>query len=92
MNIRLLKINAMKRFTRWLDINNVHPALWNEWMWNSKTFMGLHRRQEQADERNKFCRNRKGKSLKGLEYDRFKQGSKANQLLNYITTRKKRHI
>ena len=29
MNIRLLKINAMKRFCRWLNTNRVATYLWD---------------------------------------------------------------
>jgi hypothetical protein len=29
MNIKLLNLNAMKRFSKWLDINSVHMSFWN---------------------------------------------------------------
>jgi len=87
MNTRLLKINAMKRFARWLDTNRVALHLWDEWCWNSKVFMGLVRRDEQCTERDKFCRDRKRPGFEHLEHDRSNQGSKAYELLRYIEKR-----
>jgi len=77
----------MKRFARWLDINHVHPAMWDEWMDYNKVWDGLERRQAQADERDKFCRNRKRPGFKRLAYDRVHQFSKAQELLTYIKKR-----
>jgi len=91
MKINLLKINTMKRFAKWLDTNNVHYTLWDKWMWNDKVFLGLDRRQRQANERDKFCRNRKRPGFKHLADNRLEQFSKSDKLLTYIVKRKARN-
>ena len=87
MNTRLLKINAMKRFAKWLDINHVHPDMWDEWMYYEKVWNGLERRQQQAYERDRFCRDRKRPSFKRLAYDRVNQFIQAQELLTKIKKR-----
>ena len=50
MNTRLLKINAMRQFTEWLDTNYVHLSLFRVYvhMPLSKTYIGLEKREERA--------------------------------------------
>ena len=60
-------------------------------MWNDKVFLGLDRRQRQANERDKFCRNRKRPGFKHLADNRLEQFSKSDKLLTYIVKRKARN-
>ena len=85
MKIKLLKINDMKKFTIWLEINHVHLSLWDKWFWNDKVFIGLDKREREATERDKFCRNRKG--FEHFAYNKINLCAKANQLLTYIQKR-----
>ena len=63
MKKTLLKINNMKRFTRWLDQNNVHLEIvrtffdtpWLMWPNERKS---IERRLESTEQRDKFCKNR----------------------------------
>lgn len=93
MNTRLLKINAMRRFAKWLDINSVHLSLWRIYvhMPLSKTYIGLEKRQQQADERDIFWNNR-CKIRPNFKEDvfvspRVAQFSKSQKLLGYIVRR-----
>ena len=95
MKIRLLKINAMKRFAKWLDINSVHLSLWLAHLNNpfGKIYLGLQKRQKQADERDKFWENRckiRPNYNDVFVSTRIKQSIKATKLLNYIIKRKSR--
>ena len=61
MKTKLLYKNAMKRFSRWLDINSVATHLWGEYNPIGKIYLGLERRQQAADERDKFVEDRRRK-------------------------------
>lgn len=93
MKIRLLKIDAMKRFAEWLDVNSVHMSLWSANI-NDKTFFGLEKRQKKADDRDKFwnsrCKMRPNTYGDSFLAPRIEQSIKADRLLNYIITRKSR--
>jgi len=96
MNTRLLKINAMKQFTKWLDTNYVHLSLFRVYvhMPLSKTYIGLEKREERARQRDKFWKARckirpkfRGDSFLPPRVAHF---SKAERLLSYIIKRKQR--
>jgi len=95
MKTRLLKINAMKRFAKWLDINSVHLSLWLAHLNNpfGKVYLGLEKRQKQANQRDKFwenrCRTRPSYNDPFVP-PRVAQYSKAQELLAYINERKSR--
>ena len=88
MKTKLLYKNAMKRFGRWLDINSVSTHLWGEYNPVGKIYLGLERRQEAANKRDKFVENRRRKrpGWKSM-YLRYEQSSKALELINYILKR-----
>jgi len=96
MNTRLLKINAMKQFTKWLDTNYVHLSLFRVYVYMplSKTYIGLEKREERARQRDKFwqarCETRP--KFKGDIFvsPRVAHFVKAEKLLKYILKRKKR--
>jgi len=96
MNTRLLKINAMKRFTRWLDTNYVHLSLFRVYvhMPLSKTYIGLEKREERARQRDKFwkarCKIRPKFSNEPFVSARIAHGVKATDLLGYIIKRASR--
>ena len=83
MKTKLLYKNAMKRFSRWLDINSVATHLWGEYNPVGKIYLGLERRQEAANERD---RRRKRPGWKSM-YLRYEQSCKAENLINYILKR-----
>tara|TARA_R110002049_G_scaffold163486_1_gene329431 strand:+ start:113 stop:466 length:354 start_codon:yes stop_codon:yes gene_type:complete len=96
MNTKLLKINAMKQFTKWLDINSVHLSLWRIYvhMPLSKIYIGLEKRDQKAKDRDQFWKARceirpkfKGDIFVSPRVAHF---VKAEKLLNYILKRKKR--
>jgi len=93
MNIKLLNLNAMKDFAKWLDINSVHMSLWSAHI-NDKTFFGLEKRQKKADDRDKFwinrCKIRPNTYGDSFLAPRIEQSIKANTLLKYIIKRKSR--
>jgi len=92
MKIRLLKINAMKRFVKWLDVNSVHSSLWSAHI-HDDTFFALEKRQKQADDRDKFWFDRCEKRPRYKDPfvpPRVAQYSKAQELLAYINERKSR--
>ena len=78
----------MKRFSRWLDINSVATHLWSEYNPIGKIYLGLERRQQAADERDKFIedRRRKRPGWRSM-YLRYEQSCKAENLINYIYKR-----
>jgi len=88
MKTKLLYKNAMKRFSRWLDINSVATHLWGEYNPFGKIYLGLERRQEAANERDRFVENRRRKrpGWKSM-YLRYEQSCKAENLINYILKR-----
>ena len=96
MNTRLLKINAMKQFTKWLDTNYVHLSLFRVYvhMPLSKTYIGLEKREERAGQRDKFwkarCKIRPKFSDEPFVSSRIAHGIKATDLLGYIIKRKQR--
>lgn len=88
MKTKLLYKNAMKRFSRWLDINSVATHLWSEYNPIGKIYLGLERRQQAADERDKFVEDRRRKRPKWKQmFLRYEQSSKAENLINYIFKR-----
>lgn len=93
MKIRLLKIDVMKKFAEWLDVNSVHMSLWSANI-NDKTFFGLEKRQKKADDRDKFwnsrCKMRPNTYGDSFLAPRIEQSIKADRLLNYIIKRKSR--
>ena len=78
----------MKRFSHWLDTNSVATHLWSEYNPIGKIYLGLERRQQAANERDKFVidRRRKRPGWKSM-YLRYEQSSKALDLTNYILKR-----
>ena len=88
MKTKLLYKNAMKRFSRWLDINRVATHLWDEYNPVGKIYLGLERRQQAAEERDKFVNDR-SKKRPGWRsmYLRYEQSFKAENLINYICKR-----
>ena len=78
----------MKRFSHWLDINSVATHLWGEYNPVGKIYLGLERRQEAANERDRFVENRRRKrpGWKSM-YLRYEQSCKAENLINYILKR-----
>ena len=46
MDVRLLKINAMKRFYKFMNTNMVALNLWSEYNPVGKIYAGLEKRQE----------------------------------------------
>jgi len=91
MNTKLLKINAMKRFTRWLDINNVATYFWDIYNPLGKIYAGIERRAKEAHERDIFCeeRGKKRQKWSGV-YSRLHHYCKAEILLGYIKKRYER--
>ena len=88
MKTKLLYKNAMKRFSRWLDTNSVATHLWGEYNPIGKIYLGLEKRQQAADERDKFVEDRRKKRPKWKQmYLRYEQSSKALDLINYICKR-----
>ena len=88
MKTKLLYKNAMKRFSHWLDTNSVATHLWSEYNPIGKIYLGMERRQQAANERDKFVidRRRKRPGWKSM-YLRYEQSSKALDLTNYILKR-----
>jgi len=91
MNTRLLKINAMKRFNKWLSTRNVATYLWDLYNPLGKIYAGLERRQAEADARDTFIdeRSKKRNSWKWM-FMRQNQDVIGNRLLGYIQTRYER--
>ena len=91
MKNNLLKVNAMKKFARWLDTNRVHIELWDMYNPMGKIYEGLERRQQRADDRDRFCRIRSRQRISWKDtYSRLGQFIKAELLLKYIKHRYKR--
>ena len=78
----------MKRFSHWLDTNSVATHLWSEYNPIGKIYLGLERRQQAANERDKFVEDRRKKrpGWKSM-YLRYEQSCKAENLINYIFKR-----
>jgi hypothetical protein len=88
MNIRLLKINAMKRFCRWLNTNRVATYLWDMFNPVGKIYLGLERRQQAADERDQFVEERrKIRPNWRWTFERQNQFIMATRLLEFVTLR-----
>ena len=96
MNTKLLKINAMKKFTEWLYTNQVHLSVFRVYvhMPLSKPQIGLEKREERARQRDKFwqarCKVRPKFSNEPFVSMRIAHGVKATDLLGYIIKRKQR--
>ena len=88
MNINLFKINKMKKVGRWLDVSSVAIDLWEQYNPIGKIYLGLEKRQQTADARDKFVRTRM-KTRPGwrMMFLRYEQSSKALDLINYILKR-----
>lgn len=94
MNTRLLKINAMKRFVRWLDQSEVHHSTIDYWaspFCRGKEWENISERLDSVQERWKFCCNR-GKKRKHWKSSmlRSEQYVIANKLLYFIQQRYER--
>lgn len=91
MKTRLLKINAMKKFTRWLDTRRVAPYLWSIYNPLGKIWAGLERRDADASARDVFV-NERGKKRNSWKWMflRHNQGVIGYRLLNYIQKRYER--
>jgi len=88
MDIRLLKINAMKRFCRWLDTNRVATYLWSEFNPVGKIYLGLERRQRISEIRDKFVEERRKKRpYWKWAFERQGQSIIANKILEFVTLR-----
>ena len=88
MNIRLLKINAMKRFCRWLDTNRVAVYLWDMFNPVGKIYLGLEKRQRTAEIRDKFVEERRKKRpYWKWAFERQGQSIIANRILKFVTLR-----
>ena len=88
MKVNLLKINKIKKVGRWLDVNSVAIDLWEQYNPIGKIYLGLEKRQEAANRRDKFVKHRM-KIRPGWKnmYLRYEQSSKALELINYILKR-----
>jgi len=88
MKVNLFKINKMKKVGRWLDVNSVAIDLWEQYNPIGKIYLGLEKRQQAANRRDKFVRDRM-KVRPGWKkmYLRYEQSSKALDLINYILKR-----
>ena len=85
MNIRLLKINAMKRFHRWATMTGDHGTIANcFWMMSVKAIDRAMQKQKDINERDSWFIKRK-KAI--VSYER---GPIADTLLKYIKERKTR--
>lgn len=90
---KFLKINNMKRFTKWLDENDVHLETIRTYfdmpwvMWPNER-KGIERRLKATEERDKFCSER-AKTRPGWRNceTRFGQYKKAEKLLEYVKSR-----
>lgn len=88
MNIRLLKINAAKRFCRWLNTNRVATYLWDMFNPVGKIYLGLERRQKTAETRDKFVEERRKKRpYWKWAFERQGQSIIANRILEFVTLR-----
>ena len=88
MKTNLLKINAMKRFSRWLDTNRVATYLWDAYNPTGKIYLGLEKRQKESEERDKFVTKRiKIRPNWTWLFMRQNHYHKAESLLNYISRR-----
>jgi hypothetical protein len=94
MNTRLLKINAMKRFSRWLDQSEVHHSTIDYWasqFCRGKEWENISKRLDSVQERWKFCCERAKKRKKwGSSILRSEQYKLAGRLLTYIKKRNER--
>jgi hypothetical protein len=85
MNIRLLKINAMKRFHRWATMTGDHGTIAAcFWMMSVKAIDRAMQKQKDINERDSWFIKRK-KAI--VSYER---GPIADTLLKYIKERKTR--
>lgn len=94
MKTRLLKINAMKKFTRWLDQSEVHHSTIDYWaspFCRGKEWENISERLDSVQERWSFCssRGRKRKHWRSSIL-RSEQYMIANKLLNFIKHRHER--
>lgn len=94
MKTRLLKINAMKRFVRFLDQPNVHHSTVDYWaspFCRGKEWENISNRMDSVEERWNFCLDR-GKKRKHWKSSmlRSEQYTIANKLLHFIQKRYER--
>ena len=85
MNIRLLKINAMKQFHRWATMTGDHGTIADcFWMMSVKAIDQAMQKQKDIDERDSWFIKRK-KAIVSYERNPI-----ADTLLKYIKERKTR--
>ena len=84
MNTRLLKINAMKKFSRWMSMTGYGANAIDPYFMSVKEIDDIFDHQTEIHKRNKFCCDRK---LGIVSYERW---GHAERLLNYITKRNER--
>jgi len=92
MNTRLLKINAMKRFCRFLDQTDVHPSTIDYWaspFCRGKEWENIEERLDSNQRRWNFCiaREKRGNKRWKSAYLRSKQFELAELFLKYISKR-----
>ena len=88
MKINLLKVNAMKRLGKWLDVNSVAVDHWDNCNPLGKRWKAFEKREQLARERDKFVRHRmKIRPTWRMMFLRYEQSSKALDLINYILKR-----
>lgn len=92
MNTRLLKINAMKRFCRFLDQTDVHSSTIDYWaspFCRGKEWDNIEERLDSTQRRWNFCvtREKRGTKMWKGAYLRSRQNDIADIFLKYITKR-----
>ena len=90
---KFLKINNLKRFTRWLDQTNVHDEIRDTyfrmpWVMYPNERKSIERRLEETSQRDAFCFNR-AKTIPSWKntITRHGQYEMAQKLLNYVKRR-----
>ena len=83
MDTRLLKINAMKRFSRWMKMTGYGPNAITPFS-SVKEIDNIFAHQKEIDKRNEFCSKRK------LGIVSYQRAGHADNYLNYIIKRNER--
>ena len=90
---KFLKINNLKRFTRWLDQTNIHDEIRDTyfrmpWVMYPNERKSIERRLEETSQRDAFCFNRaKVRPSWQKTITRHGQYEMAQKLLNYVKRR-----
>ena len=88
LKINLLKVNAMKRYSKRLDVNSVAVDQWENCNPLGKRWKAFEKREQLARERDKFVRHRmKVRPTWRKMFLRYEQSHKALELINYILKR-----